>query len=66
MFGFGQFARRIVDPCPTMLFSLISMTPQRLSIQRVALSAAVWPEFQCQIVAPNLTPRLGVRVDQEG
>ena len=39
-----------------------------LSIQRFALSAAVWPEFQCQIVPPLSTPVWGgggVSVDQE-
>ena len=34
-------------------------TSQYLLMQSFALSAAVWPQFQCQVITPNSTPRLG-------
>ena len=40
--------------------------PQKLSIQNVALSAAVWPQFQCQVkLPPQFDPVwAAVRVDR--
>ena len=36
-----------------------AMTSQRLSIQSVALSAAVFPQFQCQVLGPQFDLPLG-------
>ena len=41
-------------------------TSQYLLIQSFALSAAVWQQFQCQVMTSNSTPYLGGRVDLRG
>ena len=42
------------------------MTSQYISIQRFALSAAVWPQFQCQVMNSQFDPHLGGRMDLGG
>ena len=48
----------------TLWCSATTMTSHRLSIQSVAPSATVWPQFPCQVLTPlpNSTPHLGSKM----
>ena len=45
-----------------IIIERLLVTSQRPSIHSFALSVAVWSEFQCEIMSPNSTSRLVVRV----